>query len=126
NHPILYPQTGRTANQITTLAHVGILPASMPDAATLPLLPDPQGTAPLAERARAYLHTNCSFCHRPDGGAPSTMHLRYDTLMSATNTCDVTPTAGNLGVGGAKLITPANPEASVLYLRMSRRTAGKM
>src|SRR6185295_1130786 len=26
NGPILYPQTGRTANQITTLAHIGILP----------------------------------------------------------------------------------------------------
>jgi uncharacterized repeat protein (TIGR03806 family) len=126
NHPILYPQTGRTANQITTLAHVGVLPASMPDASTLPVLPDPQGTAPLAQRARAYLHTNCSFCHRPGAGVPGTMDLRYDTLMSATNTCNVTPTTGNLGVAGAKLITPANPEASVLYLRMSRRGQNQM
>jgi uncharacterized repeat protein (TIGR03806 family) len=126
NHPILYPQTGRTANQITTLAHVGILPASMPDASTLPVLPDPQGTAPRAQRARAYLHTNCSFCHRPGGGVPSAMDLRYDTLMSATNTCNVTPGNGDLGVVGAKLITPANPAASVLYLRMSRRGENQM
>ncbi len=126
NGALLYSLTGRTANQITTLEHIGILPSSMPDASTLPVLPDPQGSGTLAQRARSYLHTNCSFCHRPGGGAPSSMDLRYDTLMSATNTCNATPTGGDLGVAGAKIITPANPAASVLYLRMNRRGANQM
>jgi uncharacterized repeat protein (TIGR03806 family) len=126
NSAIVYPETGRTANQISTLEHVGILPSSMPDASTLPVLPDPHGAAPLAERARAYLHTNCSFCHRPGGGVPGAMDLRYTTNMSATNTCNVTPTSGDLGVSGARLITPANPGASVLHLRMARRGANQM
>jgi uncharacterized repeat protein (TIGR03806 family) len=126
NGAILYPQTGRTANQITTLEHVGILPSSMPDASTLPVLPDPNGAATLAERARAYLHTNCSFCHRPGGGVPGSMDLRYTTAMAATNTCNAAPTSGDLGVAGARLITPANPASSVLYLRMSRRGANQM
>jgi mono/diheme cytochrome c family protein len=54
------------------------------------------------------------------------MDLRYDTPMSAANACNVTPTRGDLGVPGAKLITPANPAASVLYLRMNRRGANQM
>jgi hypothetical protein len=54
------------------------------------------------------------------------MDLRYTTPMSATNSCNATPTSGDLGVAGARLITPANPDASVLYLRMSRRGANQM
>ena len=54
------------------------------------------------------------------------MDLRYDTPMSSTNICNVTPTSGDLGVTGAKLVTPANPAASVLYLRMNRRGANQM
>jgi hypothetical protein len=46
--------------------------------------------------------------------------------MSATNTCNANPTAGDLGVMGAKLITPADPANSLLYLRMSRRGADQM
>jgi uncharacterized repeat protein (TIGR03806 family) len=126
NGTITYSQTGRVGNQITTLEHIGILPSSTPDAGTLPVLPDPQGSASLAERARSYLHTNCSFCHRPGGGVPGTMDLRYNTPLASTNTCDVFPSSGDLGVLDARLVTPANPNASVLYLRMNRRGANQM
>ena len=46
-------------------------------------MPDPADTtASLNNRARAYLHTNCSQCHRPSGPTPSTMDLRYTTPLS--------------------------------------------
>ena len=67
NGPLLYPTTGRTANQLDTLAGVGLLSAPLPaPSASLPALVDPTDTnAPLGDRARAWLHTNCSQCHRP-------------------------------------------------------------
>ena len=66
NRNFTYPQTGRTANELPTLNHIGMLTPPITDPATQPTMPDPADTtAPLANRARAYLHTNCSQCHRP-------------------------------------------------------------
>ncbi|MEZ5498977.1 MAG: PQQ-dependent sugar dehydrogenase [Steroidobacteraceae bacterium] len=121
------PFTGRTDNQLHTLAAVDLFaPALTQDPASLPALPDPYGsTGTLAERARAWLHTNCSQCHRPNGGAPSTMDLRYSTAMDQTNTCNADP-ANTLGVANARLIKPSDPDGSIVYLRMNRRGANQM
>ena len=92
-------------------------------------MPDPFGNAgTLAERARAYLHTNCSHCHRPGGGTPVNFDLRYTTALAATNACDVTPVR-DLGVASARLIAVggANPAArSMIVLRASRADAESM
>jgi len=79
----------------------------------------------LDQRVRAYLHINCSQCHRPGGGTPVNLDLRYQTLMSATNTCNVAA-VDDLGVSGAKRVVPGDPGGSVLYLRMSQRGAKQM
>ncbi len=90
-------------------------------------LTDPSDTtAMLEDRARAYLHTNCSGCHRPNGPTPSTMDLRYDTTLSATGTCDVVPSLGDLGIGNARIIAPGDANRSVLLERMQRRDANGM
>ncbi|HEY8540210.1 MAG TPA: PQQ-dependent sugar dehydrogenase, partial [Steroidobacteraceae bacterium] len=68
NRDFTYAQTNRTANQLTTLSAIGVLTPPVADASAEPAMPDPMDTsAPLAERARAYLHANCSNCHRPGG-----------------------------------------------------------
>ena len=128
NGDFLYEETGRTANQVRTLTHIGIIPVSTPDPSTLPVYPDPfdPATGTLEERARSYLHTNCSMCHRPNGGAAVSLDLRYSETMAATNTCNVDPVNGDLGVAGAKRIVPGDPDSSVLYLRMSRRDSMQM
>jgi mono/diheme cytochrome c family protein len=93
----------------------------------MPVYPNPADTSqPLASRARSYLHTNCSQCHRPSGGTPVNLDLRFATAMSSTNSCNVTPTAGNLGVTDARIVAPGAAARSVLYLRMSRRDATQM
>jgi len=122
NGSILYPTTGRTANQIVTINHIGMLnPAIADDPATLPVIPDPYGTSGTqAERARAWLHTNCSFCHRP-GGTASSMDLRYTTGLAGTNTCNVMPQSGDLGLPNARIIVPGVPTSSVLLERIDRR-----
>jgi uncharacterized repeat protein (TIGR03806 family) len=127
NRSFAYPQTARTANELITLSHIGVLTPAITDATTQPALPDPfDSNAPLGERARAYLHSNCSQCHRPGGPTPSNMDLRYSSSLVATNACDAPPQSGDLGLGAnARLIAPGNSANSVLALRMNRRdTAG--
>lgn len=119
---ITYPQTGRDAHQLVTLNAITVLASPIADPTAETAYPDPSGTAgTLAERARAYLHTNCSQCHRPGGPTTSNMDLRYATALADTNACGVAPALGNLGIGDAQLIAPGASDRSVLPARMSLR-----
>ena len=130
NGNLVYPQTGRTANQLDTLNTIAVLapPLSLP-VAQLASMPDPYGTAgTLSERARAYLHTNCSQCHRPGGGTPVSLDLRYTTPLASTNACEVLPVR-DLGIANARIIAVGgtNPAArSVLVARPGRSDADAM
>ena len=128
NGDLLYPTSGNTANQIHTLNAIGLVsPVITADPVSLPAMPDPYGEAStLSERARAYLHTNCSQCHRPNGGTSSTMDLRYATALSATNACNAPPPAGDLGIANARLIAPGDAAASIVVASANRRDAQAM
>jgi len=119
--------TGRTANQLATLDGINLLSPPLGDVpANLPAYPDPFGSAPLEDRARAYLHTNCSGCHRPGTPLQTTMDLRYQTSLPNTQTCNADPiTGGTLGIAN-KLITPGNADASLIRVRMGLRDANAM
>lgn len=125
NGTLTYPQTGRNANQITTLNAVNVL--SPPVAANPPAYANPTDTnRTLTERARSYLHTNCANCHRPQGPTPVALDLRHNTALAQTGACNVTPSAGDLGIGNALIIAPGESARSVLFARMSRRDANAM
>jgi uncharacterized repeat protein (TIGR03806 family) len=128
NRTLTYAQTNRTANELATLSHIGLLSPPISDSTTQPVMPDPADTtASLTNRARAYLHTNCSQCHRPGGPTPSTMDLRYTTPLNATNACNATPTAGDLGIGAnARLIAPGSATNSIIVNRAGRRDGNGM
>ena len=128
NGDLLYPGTGITANQLVTADAVDLLSGPLTDVpANLPGYADPAGIgASLEARARAYLHTNCSGCHRPGGPTPSGMDLRHATSFSNTQTCNVVPSGGDLGVPGARIIAPGNAGASMLVQRPDRRDAHGM
>jgi hypothetical protein len=115
-----------SADQLRTLDHIGMFTSPLPSPAALPALPDLSQEGSVGERARAWLHSNCSQCHRPGGPTPSAMDLRYSTPLSATNTCNVLPQSGDLGINAALLIAPGEAERSVLLERMSRRDAAGM
>jgi uncharacterized repeat protein (TIGR03806 family) len=126
-HEITYPQTGRTAHQLVTLNAIDVLSPPVANPELLTPYPAPAGSAgTLAERARAYLHTNCSGCHRPGGPTPANVDLRYSVSLDASNTCDVAPLLGDLGIANARLIAPGEAARSVLIARMSRRDANGM
>jgi mono/diheme cytochrome c family protein len=128
NRSFTYPATGRTANQVLTLNAIGMFsPTVDTPPSALPSLPDPFGTsATTAARARAYLHAVCAHCHRPGGGTPSDLDLRYATALADTNACDRAPQAGDLGIADARLIAPGSAARSVLVARVNRRDADGM
>jgi uncharacterized repeat protein (TIGR03806 family) len=119
---------GVTDNQLRALEHVGFFGGCLPARpASLAALTDPSDAAqPLANRARSYLHANCAQCHRPGGPAPTTIDLRAETTFSATGLCNATPQNGDLGVAGAKILSPGHPEDSVLWLRPALRGQNQM
>lgn len=123
NRSFTYLQTNRVANELATLSHIGVLTPAIPDASTQSALPDPFGTTgTLTERARAYLHTNCSQCHRPGSVTPTNLDFRYTTPLIATNACNVAPQSGDLGLGSeARLIATGSSANSLVVNRMNRR-----
>ncbi|HRX88167.1 MAG TPA: PQQ-dependent sugar dehydrogenase, partial [Steroidobacteraceae bacterium] len=128
NHDTLYPATARTANQLLTLNTIGLIsPALTTSQLAATALPDPYGgVGTLSERARAYLHTNCSNCHRPGGTAPTNLDLRYVATLTASNACDAPPQNGTLGIVNARIIAAGDAARSVLVARVNRRDGSAM
>jgi uncharacterized repeat protein (TIGR03806 family) len=126
NGDFTYVSTLRISNQVHTLDHIGMFDAPIGDPATLPALKAPTSMAPLEDRARSYLHANCSFCHRPMSTGQGPADYRYATTFQMTNACGAMPQEGDLGVMGALLISPGHPEKSLVSLRMHALDIARM
>lgn len=127
NRDLVYEQTNRVSNQLRTLEHIGVFGAPLAAAVeNIVAYPSPTAPGPIDARARAYLHSNCSYCHRPSGPGRGDMDLRFGTTLGATKTCDVPPTLGDLGVANARIVAPGSPSASILSLRPHALGATRM
>jgi uncharacterized repeat protein (TIGR03806 family) len=127
NHDFTYPSTSRTANQLLTLDQIVLFDSPLGDPSLQPELADPDDFGvTLDAAARAYLHTNCAHCHRPNGPTQSSMDLRFATLLDATAACDAAPQMGDFGLTNARIVAPGAPDSSVLLARMNRRDAQAM
>ncbi|HKJ17784.1 MAG TPA: PQQ-dependent sugar dehydrogenase, partial [Xanthomonadales bacterium] len=113
-----YPSTGRSANQLTTLELIGALDMTLgADPEDLPAFPSiDDHSVSFSERARAYLHTNCSSCHRPGGPGRGPADMRFQPL-EYMNICDVMPAVSDLGIEDARLLAPGHPERSIIAVR---------
>ena len=121
-----YPSTNRLSNQIRTLGHIGIVPSDL-DVDQIQELVDPFGSAPAVDRARSYLHTNCSQCHRSGTAIRPKFDLTaFLNPLIDDELCDAPPIGGDLGVTDALRLDPGSPDTSLLWLRMSRRDANGM
>ena len=83
-------------------------------------------SANLDTRARAYLHTNCAFCHRPQGGGSVAMNVLFDQSPSKMRMLDEAPLQGTFGIDGANVVTSGDPYSSVLLYRFCKTGPGHM
>lgn len=121
-----YDSTNLDANQLDTWQHIGLFTTAITTTNRNRYIPPVNDSSVgIAERARGYLHSNCSGCHRP-GGYPANLDLRYDTALRSTGICNADPLNGDLGIGGAKLLVPGNADQSLLYQRMARTDQHQM
>ncbi len=118
NRDFTYPSTGRTDNQLDTFEDIGMFESSLESSVrNLRLRSSADTDQTLNNRARAYLHSNCSQCHRPDSGTPGNMDFRFQTDFADMNICNVVP-LDTLGIPGARRLYPGAHSLSVLWVRM--------
>jgi hypothetical protein len=118
---------GAWTNQLDLWNAMSMFDVPITGSHNYPRMPDPSDTgAPLADRARAYLDSNCSGCHRPNGAMGGTIDLRYQTANANMNVIDVRPTRGDLGLPDAYRIKRQVPGSSVLWERLRRLDGTRM
>lgn len=126
NKAITYPATGETTNQLAKLASLDAFAQAPGSPEKLPMLPSTtDARVPLEQRARAWLHSNCSGCHRPEGLAERGFDLRFTTPLSETKICNGIPDGG-VGMGDVRLIKPKDPAGSLILIRMSNTAELRM
>jgi len=114
NRDAIYPGD-LLADQMNTLEHIGMFTATP---ARLEPLPAFDGNASGELRARSYLHANCANCHQPGGTGQGPADFLFTTALADMGICDVAPENGNMGLPGAVLLAPGDPDLSLMSLRM--------
>ena len=120
NGDLAYPG-GRTANQIATWVRIGLLDAgdlARPDELDRMARTDVAGD-PEAERARAYLDSNCAHCHRPGGEGGTALDLRWTTPLDLMHACDAPAELGDPWDGEGRVIAPGRADRSILLSRIA-------
>jgi putative heme-binding domain-containing protein len=126
---------GITDNQLRAFVYAGTIAFRQNEenrANGLPMKPpgkltDPYDTgADLNERARSYLHVNCSHCHQFGAGGTADLELRYEVPLDQTKTLEVRPVQGTFDLPGAQILAPGDPYRSVLFYRVSKLGRGRM
>ena len=116
-------------NQLKKWVNSGLLSA-IPPLEEIPKLPvwDDRSTGDLAERARAWLETNCAHCHRREGPARNTgLYLLASEDDPYRIGIKKPPVAAGRGSAGLNYsIVPGNPDHSILYTRINSLDPGVM
>jgi len=121
NKDFTYPKTGRTANQLVTLSHLGILDQTVTDSNTNSILTSKSindSNASIDDKARSYLDLNCAYCHRPGTGNRGDFDLRLNLDILQTGILTASPYLP-LGIPNEKIVDPGNTATSILYHRLN-------
>jgi uncharacterized repeat protein (TIGR03806 family) len=113
---------GRGENQLLRFERLGVFDAPLPrDPFALEAYPDWQDeSAPAEALARAYLDTNCSFCHAPGGAGLTPLDLRFHSRLASTALLAAARPAATAEGEPAPLL-PGDPDGSPLVLRLLAR-----
>jgi uncharacterized repeat protein (TIGR03806 family) len=124
NGQVFYEETGRLADQLLTLDHLGIFSPSLASLGldlstvlTSASLSDTSAT--IEHRARSYLDSNCSGCHRGENSAAgrAKFDLRLQTPLADTGL--INGAVFEPIVPGGELIVPGKRDLSMVYIRLS-------
>ncbi len=104
-------------SQLERLTQAGVFDTKPTSVEAFPSI---HSDAALETRARAYLHVNCSSCHRPAGPARVRLDLRFERSLAQSGLCE-TAELGNLDTAEGAYIAPGSAADSVVHARISRR-----
>lgn len=119
----------QVGNQLLQWRDRGWLP-EMPDEAihrrwqALAALDDSKASR--EHRVRSYLEANCAHCHRPGGPSRGGFDARLHVEMSDAGLVNGPLLTGDLGIDGARLIVPGDPDRSMLLERLRRTDHHRM
>lgn len=85
----------------------------------------PRSTASLEWQVRRYLDVNCAFCHQPGGPGGGLWDARITTRTDAAGLVDGM-VLDPVGMPGARVIAPGDPDRSMLLHRLARRDSLRM
>jgi uncharacterized repeat protein (TIGR03806 family) len=119
---------GAVANQLATFDHIGLFtkPLPQPPDKLSKVADYHDKSESLDKRARAYLHANCSHCHRKWGGGNAEFQLLPTLPLAETGTVGTKPGQGTFELNDPRIIVPGDPERSLVWQRMNRRGLGQM
>jgi uncharacterized repeat protein (TIGR03806 family) len=119
---------GRRQNQLKHLERLGIFRGLLePNPDEYARLCDPYDTAySVGQRARSYLHSNCSHCHVADGGGNARLELGFRTSVAAMGLVGARPQHTTFDVPDALLVCAGDAGRSILVHRVGRVGAGRM
>lgn len=112
-----------TRNQLERLQSSGILPVII----NPPRLVNPSDTtANLSERARAYLHVNCSQCHRPGGPGRGASDFRDQVSFTDMHVCSEPAQTNDFGLSNPRLLIPGDSANSIIVRRLQAANDQRM
>lgn len=126
NRDFTYSKTNITANQLVTLAHLGILNQTIMDEDVsnfLTLKAHGDVNASLEDRARSYIDVNCSYCHRPETGNRAAFDARYTTPLEQQNIINGA-VISTLGITDARVVVPKSVGQSIMHFRANSLQSG--
>ncbi|MGK0185766.1 MAG: putative repeat protein (TIGR03806 family) [Verrucomicrobiales bacterium] len=118
NGDLTYAQTGNTDNQLRALNHLGIFSPALDESQIgnyLKSVDIHDSSAPLEDRVRSYLASNCAHCHRP-GVTNAFFDTRFNVPLSQQGIVSGAVLYSQ-GIDGAQVIRPQSISQSIMHLR---------
>ncbi len=115
-------------NQLLAWQRAGVLSGLPAEGELSQLVSWENSEAPLQDRARSWLETNCAHCHRRDGPAKNSgLYLLASEDDNYALGINKSPVAAGRGSGGLKYaIFPGDPDRSILVHRIESLDPGVM
>lgn len=119
---------GAVDNQLRAYDHIGLFtkPLEKKPAELVKLTNYDDESADVNHRARAYLHANCSHCHRKWGGGNTEFQLLASLDAKELGVLGVRPAHGGFYLPDAEIVAPHDAYRSVMLYRMMKLGPGRM